>query len=377
MARPSVAASPGRPKGRFVQHRRLDRLRTALEREPAGMTLERLAEFARVSTRSARRYLRELERTMDIESVPTTPGGVHLWRLRAGERARNIPLRPAQARLLAAALPVFEPLRGSAVFEEASLLGEELRTFFSRRTQRNVRGTKTHDSALWIGHLDSARPAFGEITDTMIQAAADSMTTWVRLKEAPQLRRRCEAYAVLVAAGRVYVTGTLDNAADPEVFGMDRIIDADRSEETFRVPDGFDVNVFFHGEQGVSHTTAGECTLALDPEAAEALRGRRLHPSQRVATARDGRARVRLPYISLETLYRLIAPFGVHVSVLEPTHVRAGVAQIAERLASHHAAAVIVPTAAQRDPGQAMTKSRTTRVAGAKINQTSDKTSRT
>ena len=51
----------GRPKGRFTQHRRLDRLREVLESEPRGLTLEDLAATLKITQRSVRRYLRELD----------------------------------------------------------------------------------------------------------------------------------------------------------------------------------------------------------------------------------------------------------------------------------------------------------------------------
>ena len=48
---------PGRPKGKFTQHRRIDRLRTLLEQHPKGMTLYELADALNVTARSMRRYL--------------------------------------------------------------------------------------------------------------------------------------------------------------------------------------------------------------------------------------------------------------------------------------------------------------------------------
>ena len=70
----------GRPEGRFTQHRRIDKLRELLESEPRGLTLEELARMLRVTQRSVRRYLFELDGTTDptkyelLESIETTPG---------------------------------------------------------------------------------------------------------------------------------------------------------------------------------------------------------------------------------------------------------------------------------------------------------------
>ena len=67
---------PGRPQGQFTQHRRMSELRQLLHQYPRGLTLAEISEQLGVTTRSARRYLRELR--LDLEAV--------LERYRAGER---------------------------------------------------------------------------------------------------------------------------------------------------------------------------------------------------------------------------------------------------------------------------------------------------
>ena len=109
-ARRARARGPklGRPKGRFTQHRRLDRLREVLESAPLGLTLEELAVTLRMTTRSVRRYLRELDGTKAeekfelLEFVETRKGGPLLWRIKPGERGRAVSLRRAQAYALLA-----------------------------------------------------------------------------------------------------------------------------------------------------------------------------------------------------------------------------------------------------------------------------------
>src|SRR5205814_184774 len=121
------APKVGRPEGRFTQHRRIDKLRELLESEPRGLTLEQLARMLRVTQRSVRRYLFELDGTTDptnyelLESIETTPGGAHLWRIRPGERGRAVSLRRAQAYALLATRRALDILKGSALFDEVDL----------------------------------------------------------------------------------------------------------------------------------------------------------------------------------------------------------------------------------------------------------------
>src|SRR5262249_32981923 len=108
----SKTSRRGRPVGHFTQYRRLDPLRTAIETPPGGLSLDALAGSLHVTTRSVRRYLEELARITPLESVPTSPGGPHLWRIKPTERGRALFLRRTQAYGLLATRAVFEPLRG-------------------------------------------------------------------------------------------------------------------------------------------------------------------------------------------------------------------------------------------------------------------------
>src|SRR6185312_4727562 len=83
----------GRPTGKFTQHRRLDMLREKLEMHAGGLSLDELAVMLRITTRSVRRYLRELALVTELESIEVKPGAAHLWRIKPSERGRAVPLR--------------------------------------------------------------------------------------------------------------------------------------------------------------------------------------------------------------------------------------------------------------------------------------------
>src|SRR4051812_44298355 len=117
-SQPKMDKPRGRPKGKFTQHRRLDKLRELLERHPRGLSLYDLAGALSVTVRSMRRYLKEIEREADLESVPTRGGAALLWRLRPNELPRKVELRRTQTYALLAARRLFEPMRGSALFDE-------------------------------------------------------------------------------------------------------------------------------------------------------------------------------------------------------------------------------------------------------------------
>src|ERR1700733_14484957 len=103
----------GRPAGGFTQHKRLMHMQSVLENHPEGLVLADLAGAMRVTTRSVRRYLHELDKSTKLEPVETRPGGALVWRIKPTERGRAVLLRRTQAYGLLAVRRAFEVMRGS------------------------------------------------------------------------------------------------------------------------------------------------------------------------------------------------------------------------------------------------------------------------
>src|SRR3982074_516128 len=74
LARATTTKKRGRPPGNYTQYRRLSHLREVLEHHPKGLSIVALAARLHVTERSIRRYLRELERDVDIERAPEPDG---------------------------------------------------------------------------------------------------------------------------------------------------------------------------------------------------------------------------------------------------------------------------------------------------------------
>src|SRR4051812_26435892 len=116
----------GRPRGPFTQHRRLDALRALLQRHPGGLSIYDLARELSVTPRSLRRYLVEVRRELELVSSTPRPGGARLWRLAPGDVPRKVEVRRTQAYALLAARRLFEPMRGSTLYEEIDLAAQKL-----------------------------------------------------------------------------------------------------------------------------------------------------------------------------------------------------------------------------------------------------------
>jgi predicted DNA-binding transcriptional regulator YafY len=338
--RPKVARV-GRAKGKFTQSRRLDVLRSLLEGHPSGLTLEQMAESLHVSTRSVRRYLHELGLMTDVESLEVGPGEQNLWRIKPSERGRAVTLRRAQAYGLLAPRRVFEVLRGSALFDEIDLALRQVEQVAHRPAARiGVRGDVPAESRLEdrFAYVPPAPRAHrSEDVDGAFLAVAESTVLRFRYREeGTEAREGREAregkgaritahpYALVLHDGNVTCIAYDVDRAVTRAFALGAMSDVVASEaEHFEQPPDFALDAWLHGAFGVATAPRTlKIMVELEPRAADAVRGRKVHPSQRIAVAGDGRVRASFavphdPRV-LAAVRTWVLGFGAAARILEP-----------------------------------------------------------
>lgn len=318
---------PGRPSGTFTQHRRLDRLRDALEAHPNGLPLAALARALQVTTRSVRRYLNELERQVQLESFESTPGGAHLWRIKPVERGRALTLRRTQAYGLLATRRLFETMRGSALFDELDVVHRQLLQIAQRPTRAagDVPAQNRIDERLVFAPTGS-RPlgARADELDEIFHGLAHLRAVVFRYRGnagAPSPERvTAHPYALVHHDGAFHCVAYVPASGDVQVFSLERVTGARVLEtEPFSLPPDFDVNAYMHGTFGIAAPRAAYRVLVeFDPRAADDVTSRRFHPTQKVATAPDGRARLSFVAADLAPVARWVLGFGALARALEP-----------------------------------------------------------
>lgn len=314
----------GRPSGSFTQHRRLDRLRAVLEANPRGLRLEELAVMLHVTTRSVRRYLKELSRLTELESVPLGPGSPHEWRIKPSERGRAVALRRTQAYGLLATRGLFDVFRGSALFDEFDIGLGMVATLAQRPTRGRAGGDIPLDQKLEERFLYAPFPARsyagrGELTDELFRAVAECRETRLRLVDRAE-PVDVEPYALVAHRGDLTCVVRDVASGRLEVHALEAIAEAVSNEKKrFVVPADFDLRAFLHGAFGVSAPgLEHRIIVEFDKAAAAEVRARKWHASQRIATAPDGRVRLSLVLPELEAVKRWILGFGPRARVVEP-----------------------------------------------------------
>jgi predicted DNA-binding transcriptional regulator YafY len=337
----------GRTPGQFTQSRRLDHLRAQLEAHTAGLTLEDMAAILRVSTRSVRRYLRELGRVTELESVELRAGGSHLWRIKPSERGRTVALRRTQAYALLAARRVFDVLRGSALYDEIDLAMRQIEPLAHRPTTRAaVRGDVSSEARLegrftYVPPPARAYAGRSEDIDELFLAVAELHVLRFRYAGA---RITAHPYALVLHGGCLTCIGRDVDRGTVRAFALERMTDLERCEdERFDLPADFELGDWLHGDFGIDAAPRTvKLLVEFDSRVAEAVRARRVHPSQRVAVAADGRVRASLavpdtPEV-LERVVRWVLGFGAAAQVLEPRELAAHVAAELRRAAARYEA---------------------------------------
>ena len=330
---PAPAASPsrggasrGRPRGPFTQHRRLDALRSLLQKHPAGLTIYELAKELDVTPRSLRRYLSEVRRDLELISAPTRPGGPRLWKLSPSEAPRRVEVRRTQAYALLAARRLFEPMRGSTLFEEIDLAAQRL-LGVARRPGRGpnagVADARLEERFLYLPFAPKDYASRTEELDDLFQAVADLRPLRLRYRRAKDGREErlvLHPYALVLYKDAIYCVGLHVAKSEVRTFLLDRMRDTEcAATERFDLPPDFSIDDYFQGQFGIWR--GGEprrVVIDFDERVTEFVRTRKVHPSQQITALPGGGVRLTMEIGDMTELATWVLGFGETARVVEP-----------------------------------------------------------
>ncbi|WP_231512001.1 helix-turn-helix transcriptional regulator [Chondromyces apiculatus] len=319
-------AARGRPRGPFTQHRRLDALRSLLQKHPAGLTIYDLARELDVTPRSLRRYLAEVRRELDLISAPTRPGGPRLWRLSPSEAPRRVEMRRTQAYALLAARRLFEPMRGSTLFEEIDLATQRL-LGVARRPGRGpnagVADARLEERFLYLPFAPKDYASKTEELDDLFQAVADLRPLRCRYRRARDGREEritIHPYALVLYKDAIYCVGQHAQKGEIRTFLLDRMRDTEcAATERFELPEDFSIDDHFQGQFGIWRGREPlRIVIDFDERVTEFVRTRNVHPSQQLTNLPGGGVRLTMEIGDTTELTTWVLGFGETARVVEP-----------------------------------------------------------
>jgi predicted DNA-binding transcriptional regulator YafY len=304
-----------------------------LERHPKGMTLYELAEAVGVTPRSMRRYLTEVSSALELEPMPTRAGGPKRWRVRSGELPRKIELRRTQAYAILAARRLFEPMRGSTLFDEIEMATERLLALAERPGRGPNAGladVRLEQRFLYLPVAPKDYSSKTEELDDLFQAVADLRPLKCRYKSGSRGGEETvviHPYAMVLYKDAIYCVGLHTGRGEVRTFLLDRMRDTESSAlERFELPADFKVDDYFQGGFGIWRGTSRiKVVIDFDPSVAELVRSRRVHESQRLATLSDGSVRLTMTVGALTELSSWVLGWGKTAKVVEPAELASSV----------------------------------------------------
>jgi predicted DNA-binding transcriptional regulator YafY len=329
----------GRPRGRFTQHRRLDRLRLLLEHHPKGLTIYELADALAITPRSMRRYLKEIASELDLAPSPSRKGGALLWRVRASELPRKVELRRTQVYAILAARKLFEPMRGSTLYEEIEMATERLLALAKkpgRGPNAGLADARLEERFLYLPVAPKDYRAKTEELDDLFQAAADLRPLKCRYRAGSKEEEETiviHPYALVLYKDAIYCVGLHTARGEIRTFLLDRMRDTETSAlDRFELPQDFKVDDYFQGSFGIWRGSKKiKVVIDFDPSVADLVRSRRIHTSQKLSTSPDGKLRLAMTVGDLTELSSWVLGWGKTAKVIEPEelalHVRAELSQ--------------------------------------------------
>ncbi len=316
----------GRPKGKFTQHRRLDRLREILLRHPKGLTLFEMADALEVTTRTMRRYLKEVDRDFELQSVETRGGGPLIWKIRTSELPRKVELRRTQVYAFLAARRLFAPMSGSTLYEEIDMATKKLLAF-SRRPGRGPNAgradARLEDRFLYLPFAPKNYHEKTEELDDLFQSVADLRPLTLRYRSSGKVKEEritIHPYAMVLHRDSIYCVGFHTEKGEMRTFVLDRMRDTQIAyAETFDLPDDFNVDEYFQGEFGVYLSKEKhKIIIDFDAKGAEYIRMRKAHQSQKLAPLAGGGVRLTMTVGNLNPVVSWVHEWGPRAKVVAP-----------------------------------------------------------
>jgi predicted DNA-binding transcriptional regulator YafY len=233
---------------------------------------------------------------------------------------------------------VFDPIRGSALFDEIDLALRQVEQVAHRPAARPaVRGealgtARLEERFAYVPPAPRAYAHRAEDVDEVFQAVAELCVLRFRYREASAeggrdargARITSHPYALVLQGGAIVCVARDTDRATVRPFAFDRMAELESSsEERFELPHDFEIADWLQGDFGVARAARTiRILVEFEPRAAEGVRARRVHPSQKLAVAADGRVRASLSLPEspdvLERARSWLLGFGASVRVLEP-----------------------------------------------------------
>jgi predicted DNA-binding transcriptional regulator YafY len=243
-------------------------------------------------------------------------------------------------------------MRGSALFDEIDHAVMKLLALAQRPGRGPNAGladARLEERFLYLPHAPKNYAERTEELDDLFQAVSDLRPLSLLYKSATRSdeeRIIIHPYALVLHRDSIYCVGFHVGRQEIRTFVLDRMRDTEcLFSERFELPPDFHIDQYFQGEFGIWRDPHQQkVVIEFDAHAAEYIRARRVHSSQRLATIAGGGVRLTMTVGNLTQVTSWVLEWGARAKVVEPPELIERVrAELAGALALYPAPAPASP----------------------------------
>ncbi|MEA3232024.1 MAG: transcriptional regulator, partial [Thermodesulfobacteriota bacterium] len=214
---------------------------------------------------------------------------------------------------------LFKVFKGTAFYESMQSLFEKVRATLPPQTLTYLDKVQ---SAFHMGikpYNDYAR--FRGIIDQVNQAVVECRRVemaYRSLNARSETLRKFDPYKVWFYDGTIYIIGRCHLRTEVRTFVMDRIKMLRLTQETFTVPDNFDLKQYLRHSFKVMKDELYDVKIWISPAWSRYIGEKIWHESQRIRKLPDGSLEMTLRVAGLEEIKQWVMGMGTEARVLEP-----------------------------------------------------------
>ncbi len=177
------------------------------------------------------------------------------------------------------------------------------------------------------------------IIDKVSEAAVHKkyiLIDYYAMSRKKKTRRKVAPYKIWFFDGTFYLIGHCGLREDIRIFAVDRIQNFEPTDETFEMPEDFNIDDFMKSSFGVFQGEPVKVKIRFAADIADLIREKIWHETQRIEAQTDGSIVFEAEVAGIDEIKFWILKWGAQATVLEPESLRTAICAEAEALVANY-----------------------------------------
>jgi predicted DNA-binding transcriptional regulator YafY len=326
--RRGLTLAKGTPMGRGDQLARQWRIIRSLISAKHGKTVADLVKDENCHPRTIYRDLETIQQAgFPIYSERRQGKGV--WAL-VEEHRQHLPVPFTLTELMALyfSRDLIKVFRGTAFYDALESLFQKVKTTLPPESLAYLEKV---EQTLFIGikpykDYRRFREIVNRINDAALQRRTIDMIYRTMSRGGEETRRQVDPYRIMFFDGTFYLIGWCHLRQAVRMFVLDRIRMLTVTDESFEVPDDFDLESYMRGPLRVIHDRPVKVTIRFDKRVAGYIKEKIWHHSQKIEPRQDGSILFSAEVAGTDEITHWVLSYGRDAEVLEPPFLRKDIA---------------------------------------------------